>query len=130
MRQYRKKPGQVITAVRLGLETEGFTYHKWGSEQFCKPGDWIVNNQGETYTISHCTFVATYRQVSPGVYAKETVVWAKVAEQPGTVKTHEGSTAYEAGDYLVCNRKDGSDTYAVSRERFESMYEPVCEADS
>jgi hypothetical protein len=45
-------------------------------------------------------------------------VWAEVAEKAGKVKTQEGTTAYQAGDYLVSN----NDGYAMGLE-FESMYE-------
>jgi hypothetical protein len=40
------------------------------------------------------------------------------------VRTKEGSTHYEAGDYLVYNQQDGGDAYAVSKRAFERMYEP------
>jgi hypothetical protein len=31
-------------------------------------------------------------------------------------------TTYKAGDYLVYNNEDGAGAYAVSAEKFESMY--------
>ncbi|MCP5004175.1 MAG: hypothetical protein GY941_09585, partial [Planctomycetes bacterium] len=42
LRRYRKKATANVIAVRLELDTDGFTYRKWGGEQFCKAGDWIV----------------------------------------------------------------------------------------
>jgi hypothetical protein len=39
------------------------------------------------------------------------------------VKTKEGTTHYDAGDYLVYNEPDGGDPYAVSKENFERMYQ-------
>jgi len=41
-RRYRKKPDQFVVAVQLALDTNGFTYKKWGAEQRCKRGDWLV----------------------------------------------------------------------------------------
>jgi hypothetical protein len=123
-RQYRKKPTSTISAVRLALETEGFTYRKWGGEQHCKAGDWVVDNGSDCYTIDAGTFARTYRQVGPGTFVKVQPVWAQVAESAGRVTTKEGSTAYRAGDYLVSNDVDGSDSYAVDKASFESLYEP------
>ena len=77
----------------------------------------------EIYTIEEDTFARTYRQRSPGVYFKDAPIWAEVATEAGTVETKEGTTRYEAGDYLVSNNEDGSDAYAVERDSFEEMYE-------
>ncbi len=123
-KQYKKRISTDVTAVKLDLDTEGFVYRKWGGIQTCKPGDWLVNNQGDTYTIDAQTFVETYKETSPGLYTKTAVVWAEVAESGGVIKTLEGETQYQAGDYLVYNDAAGKDGYAVSREKFESMYEP------
>lgn len=122
-RKYKKKATSFVTAVQLDLDTEGFVYTKWGGKQVCKPGDWLVDNNGDTYSVSQESFAKTYQFVSPGVYVKSAPVWAEVAEQPGKVKTTEGTTAYKAGDYLVSNNEDGTDAYAMSAEKFESMYD-------
>jgi hypothetical protein len=122
-RQYRRRPDHFVVAVHLDLDTSGFTYDKWGGQQRCKQGDWLVDNDGDVYTVDQDTFRRTYREVGRGRWVKSTPVWAEVAELAGTVKTKEGSTAYEAGDYLVFNEADGGDAYAVSRATFESLYE-------
>jgi hypothetical protein len=122
-RQYVKRASQFVVAVQVALQTEGFTYEKWGSTQTCKPGDWLVNNDGDTYTIDRDTFARTYTPMGPGTYFKTTTVWAEVASEAGEVRTKEGTTHYEPGDYLVYNKPDGSDAYAVSRTVFERMYE-------
>ena len=124
-RKYKKKPTSFITAVQLDLDTEGFVYNKWGEKQVCKRGDWIVDNNGDTYTVSQESFAKTYERVSPGVYVKSAPVWAEVADKAGKVKTKEGETAYEAGDYLLYNNEDGTDAYAMSAEKFISMYDPA-----
>ena len=112
--QYRKRPDRFVLAVRLDLDTPGFAYKKWDGEQRCKAGDWIVDNDGDVYTVDQDTFARTYRQVGPGRWIKSTPVWAEVASEAGTVKTKEGSTRYEPGDYLVFNERDGGDAYAIS----------------
>lgn len=124
-KRYRKKPDQYVVAVQLALETEGFTYHKWGAEQRCTQGDWLVNNDGDIYTVDCDVFAATYEKVDSGHYIKTTPVWAEKAEESGVVKTMEGESHYDAGDYLVANNEDGTDAYCISAAKFESMYELV-----
>jgi hypothetical protein len=129
-RKYTKRPNQAIRATQLLLETDGFTYRKWGGEQRCRAGDWLVNSTDsegrvEAYTVAADTFARTYRRLDAGTYLKTTPVWAEPAEIAGAVPTKEGSTAYQPGDYLVSNHEDGSDEYAVSKARFEEMYEPA-----
>jgi len=124
--RYRKKTDAYIIAVQLNLETEGFTYHKWGAEQQCKKDDWLVNNEGETYTVDAEVFTKTYRMTTPGIYTKCTAVWAEKADQNGSVLTKEGESHYRRGDYIVSNDEDGSDSYSMSSGKFESMYELDC----
>lgn len=119
----------MICAVQLKLETDGFSYDKWGGEQRCKAGDWLVDNDGDCYTIDQHTFEETYAGVSPGVYRKTRTVWAEVATAGGAVSTGEGATDYTVGDYLVCNNADGSDAYAVSKATFEEMYEAAADKE-
>lgn len=127
-RKYRKKAGSFVAAVQLNLETKGFNYEKWGGTQTCKPGDWVVDNDGDVYTVDSETFARTYRPVSPGIYEKTAAVWAEVAERAGQVQTKEGVTHYEAGAYLVFNDPEGKDVYAVKAKSFKKMYELAGEA--
>ena len=122
--RYRRKPGQAVAAVQIKLETDGLRYRKWGHDQEAKAGDWLVDNGGDVYTVDASTFAGTYLEVGRGAYVKSAPVWAEQARTAGSVATKEGHTAYAAGDWLVCNREDGSDAYAVSAEKFEAMYEP------
>ena len=55
-RRYRKRADQFVVAVRLDLEGAGFRYRKWGGEQQCKAGDWVVDNDGEVYTVDAESF--------------------------------------------------------------------------
>jgi hypothetical protein len=123
--RYIKRASQAVVAVRLPLEGSGFTYEKWGGTQRGKPGDWLVDNRGDVYTVDADTFASTYARVGEGKYVKTAPVWAERAAQPGHVETREGATDYEAGDYLVFNGEDGQDAYAVSARKFEEMYEPA-----
>jgi hypothetical protein len=129
-RKYRKRPESFVTAVQLNLDTEGFVYRKWGGEQRCRKGDWIVDNDGDVYTVTQDTFAKTYKNLKPGVFLKTTPVWAERAEKRGTIRTQEGTTDYAPGDYIVYNNEDETDGYAISREKFESMYERADEAAS
>lgn len=124
-RRYTRKADQYVVAVRLDLETEGLRYRKWGADQLGKRGDWLVDNDGEIYTVDADSFRETYRRIAPGRYLKVTPVWAEQAERAGVVRTREGESHYRAGDYVVSNNPDGSDAYCVARERFEAMYEPA-----
>ena len=123
-RKYVKRSDQFVVAVQLDLDTTGFSYRKWGGTQTCKPGDWLVSNDGDTYTVDQESFARTYRQTGPGTYVKNTPVWAEVARTSGEIRTKEGATHYDKGDYLVYNDPDGKDGYAMSSDTFTRMYEP------
>jgi len=125
MRQFRKRPGTEIVAVQLNLQTAGFDYEKWGATQHCKRGDWLVDDGDETYTVDGESFARTYTAVERGLYRKTATVWARPADDAGTVTTREGTTDFQAGDYLVSNNRNGDDAYAVSKAKFEANYEPV-----
>ena len=122
-RRYRKRVDQFVVAVQLDLNTAGFSYRKWGGEQRCKQGDWIVDNDGDIYSVDAEVFAKTYRKTGDGIYVKTTPIWAEVASQAGSVVTKEGESHYQSGDYLVYNNEDGKDAYCISAAKFESMYE-------
>jgi hypothetical protein len=126
-RQYVRRPDASVVAVRLALDTDGLVYRKWGGEQVAKAGDWLVDNDGDVYTVEADVFARTYREVEGerGAYVKTTPVWAERASEAGGVRTKEGVTQYQAGDYLVSNSSDGTDEYAMTADRFERLYMPV-----
>ncbi|MFL6578104.1 MAG: hypothetical protein ACJ8MR_15880 [Povalibacter sp.] len=121
-RRYLKKPSQYVTAVKLDLKTEGLIYRKWGGEQRAKRGDWLVDNDGDVYTVDARSFARTYKRLKPGVYLKTAPVWAEVAAADGTVETKEGKSRYRRGDYIVYNQKNGGDGYCVKASKFKAMY--------
>jgi hypothetical protein len=125
LKEFRRRERTTVAAVRLDLETEGFTYRKWGGPQQCKGGDWIVHSGDDTYTVDAEVFSRTYRAVSRGVYEKVSPVWAARADTAGAIQTKEGFTPYQGGDMLVFNDPDGRDGYAMSKGTFDSLYEPV-----
>lgn len=124
LRRYRKRPDQAVTAIRLALETGGLRYRKWGAAQHAQPGDWLVDNGGDIYTVAADVFARTYREISPGRFIKTTPVWARRAEQAGTINTREGESHFASGDYLVFNQADESDGYCMPAAQFHAMYEP------
>lgn len=83
----------------------------------------MVENADDVYTVDAKSFARTYTAEGPGTYVKTGKVWAEQACLAGRVATKEGSTGYEAGDWLVSNEEDGSDAYAVSAKKFEQSYE-------
>jgi hypothetical protein len=123
-KRYRRRLDRPVVAVRLQLETDGFDYRKWNDRQHCKAGDWIVDNEGDVYTVHATSFDRTYKAVGAGTYVKTTPIWAEKATEAGSVQTKEGRTHYEAGDYIVWNDEDGSDAWAISAEKFDKLYEP------
>ena len=125
LRKYVRRADTSVTAVQLDLDTDGFTYRKWDGVQMASAGDWLVNNGGNVYTVERETFEQTYRMVSPGVYAKDQPVWARVADVDGKIQTKEGETHYRAGDMIVFNDEEGRDGYAMTAETFERLYEPA-----
>lgn len=123
LQRYRKRPSHAVTAIRLTLDTEGLHYTKWGAEQYCKSGDWLVDNNGDVYTIDADSFSQTYKQVQPGRYIKTTPVWAEQADAGGFFNTKEGLSEYKAGDFIVFNNPDRTDGYPVDESIFLAMYE-------
>lgn len=113
-----------MVAVPLRLDTPGFGYRKWGAEQYCKAGDWLVDEDGDIRTVDAEVFAATYRRIGRGQYLKVTPVWAERAVGAGSVETKEGRTHFGSGDYVVSNDAEGTDAYAMGAEVFESRYEP------
>ena len=125
--RYKKRENREVTAVQLRLDTDGFGYRKWGGDQRCKSGDWVVDNGGDVYTVDAETFRETYRECGPGRYLKVAPVWAERASQPGVIETREGMTRYAAGDWLVYNGAGRTDGYAMGAETFADLYEPLKE---
>ena len=65
------------------------------------------------------------RDSRPGHYWKAESIWAEIALEAGSVRTLEGTTHYDQGDYVVADDPSGPSKYAVGAKKFESMYEPA-----
>jgi hypothetical protein len=124
-RKFNRRPDSFVTAVQLNLDFDGISYTKWGDTQKAKPGDWLVNNGGEVYTVDQESFAATYTEQSPGVFAKTGSVWAYEAQNDGTIPTKEGTSEFKTGDFLVFNDEGLLDGYCMSAEKFHQLYEPA-----
>jgi hypothetical protein len=122
LERYRRRPSQFVTAVRLQLDIDELRFRKWGGVQRAKRGDWLVDNDGDVYTVDARTFRRTYKRLSPGVFLKKTPLYARVATSGGSIATQEGSTRYRRGDYVVFNDRSGRDGYAISRTKFRKLY--------
>mgnify|MGYP001191320982 CR=1 FL=1 len=122
--RYRRKSGADVIAVRLALDTEGFSYRKWGGVQRCAAGDWIVDNGSDVYTVKADVFAATYGHVRDGRYRKTAPVWAERMAEAGSVATNEGVSHYVAGDYVVSHHADLREPWAVAAAAFDELYEP------
>ncbi len=123
-RRYRKRQDKPVLAIRLELDMPGFDYHKWGDTQFCKSGDWLVDNDGDIYTVDRQVFAETYHQTGPATFVKHAPVWARRVSEAGSVKTREGRSHYQAGDYVVSNHENGGDAWCIEARKFEDMYQP------
>lgn len=125
IQKYKRKPNLVV-AVQLNFDIDNsilFKYKKWGDIQSAKPNDWVVNNEGEVYTIDDESFNQTYEFISLGCYTKVGYVWATEAPSDGKVKTKEGYTHYKKGDMIVSNDEKFDDQYAMTSSKFFSLYE-------
>ena len=129
MNKYKPK-GAPIQAIQMNIGSAPsgsplFIYQKWGGDQSAKVGDWFVSRDGEAYTIDKDSFEQTYAETeNHGWYRKKAVVWAERADSDGSIKTKEGATKYESGDWLVYNQENRGDGYAMSAVKFEKLYEP------
>ncbi|MFK7997116.1 MAG: hypothetical protein AB8B87_23480 [Granulosicoccus sp.] len=123
--RFQRKEDTLVSAIRLKLEFSSLEYQKWGDNQRALPGDWLVDNDGDVYTVAADSFAQTYENVSPGRWRKCTHIWATQALVDGSVETQEGRSHYKAGDWIVSNDEAGTDAYAISAEKFQRLYEPL-----
>jgi hypothetical protein len=120
--RYLQRPGNTVHAIQMTLGIESLTYRRWGDLQSAKEGDWLVERDGQAHTVDADSFAHTYRKVGPALYEKHSTVWAAPAIEDGIIQTREGKTHYSAGDFIVWNNDDGTDGYAMKKEKFESLY--------
>ena len=82
----------------------------------------ITTNPGQRETV-----LQAFRANVPAVHAEDGCIeyGATVDADAGSIQTKEGVTHYDPGDYIVSNKEDGSDEYAVAAAKFESLYTPA-----
>ena len=125
LQKYFRRPDTAVKAIQLALDMDDLTYKKWGEVQSAAAGDWLVENEGDTYTVDNDSFQNTYRSVGPAQYIKTEPIWARKAIEAGKITTKEGETPYQAGDMIVFNNEDETDGYSMSLQKFEKLYEPA-----
>lgn len=114
-----------ITAVQLKFSKAELAYEKWGGPQHAKEGDWLVDNQGEVYTIEAESFEKTYEAIGEGRFIKFAPIWAEQATSANSIVTKEGESFYSAGDYIIYNNEDGTDGYCITADLFKELYYPA-----
>lgn len=122
LKKFYKTANAEVSAIQLAFKACELHYEKWGGQQHAKAGDWLIKQGDECYTVAADSFAKSYEQIEGNRYCKVAPVWAEVATEPGSLNTKEGSTHYQAGDYLVYNCEDKTDGYAISRKKFEQDY--------
>ncbi len=122
LKRYRRREMTTVTAVQIALETDGFTYRKWGEEQVARAGDWLVNNNGNVYTVDGKEFGRSYIHVRDGVYEKTAPVWAETALSDGKVRSTSGFTSFRMGDFIVYSDETKADGWAMSAKEFTRLY--------
>lgn len=120
MKQYKRKPGKSVVAIQLPGH---MLYKAWGDIQHAKPGDWLLQNGDEVYTVDAKSFEHTYRTEGNNLFIKTAAVWAMQTEVDGKVHTKEGYSDYKSGDMLVWNDPHSSDGYCMPQEKFFELYE-------
>ena len=117
-----KRPDQAVHARRLDLDTDGFTYRKWGGQQRCKAGDWIVSSDGDTYTLDAKTFARNYRHLKDGAYLQPHAGLGRTGDR-GRRGADEGRRHQVSGWRLSGlepgRRRRG---YAVAKAKFERTF--------
>ena len=62
------------------------------------------------------------------LYRKIAAVWARVAQAKGTIRSEEGETEYEPGDYVAFHAPDAELGWAVTPVKFLERYDVAPEA--
>lgn len=81
-----------------------------------------MNNHGDTYTVEPQVFEQTRSSICLGQYVKSLPIWARKAEQDGSITTQGGKTHYKAGDMTVFNNEDETNGNAVDARTFDHLY--------
>jgi hypothetical protein len=78
--------------------------------------DYLVDNEGDIYTVDAEVFARTYRKVDRGAYIKVTSLWAEVASRPGRASHDNIRTAQIAS--LLCHSADAQQARPKRERRY------------
>lgn len=110
-----------VHATQLDRSLSWNTDH--GSTLWGQPGDWLVETDGERWTVDGEVFQRTYEHLEADVYRKVTPVLAAKLAHPDSVESREGVVNAERGDLLVCNIT--GECWSVPACRFFQRYAPL-----
>jgi hypothetical protein len=85
-----------------------------------RSGDWLVESEADSWSISAATFARSYEPVGDGIYRRSGNVLATRLEDAFTVRSPEGGSSGVAGDWLISN--DEGHVWIVPGERFSRTY--------
>lgn len=129
-RRYKRKGNEVVIAIQLDLDTEGFSYQKQGAERRCNAQDWLLSDRSGTYAVDDSTFARAFEEIGVGQYTMVGIVRAKVSDSAGHIRVGQRKVPHEPGDYLVWDESTQSIGYAVPKDWFEASYVLAPEGDT
>ena len=106
--------------------TSDLGYRKWGGDQSASVGDFLVLNPAagnDLYTCEKTVMLSTYEEVTPNEFLKTASIEAREATSSGEIRTLEGFSKFQPGDFIVTN--PGGDQYVISARNFHEMYDPL-----
>lgn len=87
-----------------------------------QPGDWLLGEGAQRWTVIDSVFRSTYEAIGDGVYEKRAPVRAMKLPAGLTLATLEGTITLEAGDWMVCNLS--GECWGMSESQFTAKYRP------
>ena len=84
------------------------------------PGDWLVEEDGKSWSVRDDIFWAGYRHVSGSQWQRRGTVLARIAQPGETIQTLEGPTVAADGDWVV--KGDHGDQWPVPADVFAHHY--------
>lgn len=114
-------PTSVVRVIQLDAPLTWNADH--GSTMQAQPGDWLVQSEGDTWSVEDGIFRVTYEHLRDDLYRKVTPVLAVELPAAGTVLSREGMVEAEQGDLLVCNVT--GECWSMPKEKFFQRYAVV-----
>ena len=103
------------------------TPHEWtsrsGSVLRGQPGDWVLFDGDDEWTITDEAFTASYHQRPDGDWEKRSTIRAVQLDGAVEVDTPEGASRAEAGDWLATSL--GAGAWPIAANAFTRRYVPT-----